>query len=1400
MSTRSANDLTVVELREKLKELGLSYAGNKSELVARLNESDPSGTWEEVVTATGSAEEVTGAMSSKENVSAMREELDSLRLEIERLRVQVRPPVYAADARVEADPRLAQPRVNMSAIAELLATFDGTTGNYETWEKQLRLLKRTYRVDDEHMKILVSMRLKGRALEWLHSKPELIEVSVEALLYELRAMFDHRPSKVSLRKKFEERVWKKGETFGEYVHQKIILGNLVPVDEEEVVEYIIDGIPDRILRDQARVSGLRTKTELLEAFERITLWERKHTGASGGEEKTHRQKGDKINGDGKSGQRKTSPGEKKKNCFNCGLPDHFSQDCPTKESGPKCFKCGKRGHIAVKCTEERAEVKESCAAMQVTQTKCNKDVVVNGRKVVALVDTGSDLCLMRADQYAEIGSPTLECKETRFRGVGSHESVAFGEFRAEIIVDENTYFILIRVVPSHVITRKFIIGTDFLNTVDLRVRNGNISITPVEETVADARELPEIFQVEVREEFNEIDLTHVPNSEHRSILENIISSYHPCKTKETDVKMKIILKNEEPVYQRARRLSPSEKEKVNSHINEWVQNGIVQPSLSDYASPVVLTGKKDGSTRLCIDYRQLNKKIVRDRYPLPLIEDQLDLLQTAKCFSTLDLKNGFFHVPVEKESRKYTAFIVPDGHYEFRKVPFGLCNSPSIFQRFINVTFKDVIRDKIVLTYLDDLIIPSEDEDTGIKRLEIVLKIAREAGLIINWKKCCFLQKKVEFLGHVVEDGRVYPSTRKIEAVRKFPEPTNVKQVQSFLGLSGYFRKFIPKYSIIARPLSDLLKSNVKFCFEENEKEAFIRLKNILCDKPVLRLYRVNAITELHTDASMEGYGMILLQKDNESNLFHPVYYSSGKTTPAERRYTSYELEVLAIVKALARFRVYLLGISFRIVTDCRAFTLTMHKKDLCVRVARWALLLEEFDYSIEHRPGKSMLHVDALSRNPLPVCMSIDERDTLAMKFKRAQQDDNDVRKIFEAVKEGNIDSYIIKNGLLFKKHNEDILLVVPKTMSTQIIKQAHERGHFAVAKTEAIVMKDYWMSNIKSKVEKVVRNCVACILAERKQGKQEGYLNAIEKGDLPLDTYHIDHLGPLPTTRKSYKHIFVVIDAFTKFVWLYATKTTNAMEVVTKLSKQSTIFGNPRRIISDRGAAFTSKEFEDFCVTEKIEHVLTTTGVPRANGQVERVNRVLIPLLTKLSDPKREVWFKFLDTAQLYLNCTPHRSIGTTPFHLLFGAHARVRDDPQIRELLEKEWVNDFQNTRTELRTQAKDCIAKIQRENRASFNRKRKAATKYSEDDLVAIKRTQLGPGLKLANKYLGPYSVIKVLRNDRYIVQRVGEHEGPLKTSTSADHMKPWTDNISDDSDDECEEEDIRGRMSMQNGRV
>ncbi|GFU09303.1 retrovirus-related Pol polyprotein from transposon 17.6 [Trichonephila clavipes] len=637
----------------------------------------------------------------------------------------------------------------------------------------------------------------------------------------------------------------------------------------------------------------------------------------------------------------------------------------------------------------------------------------------------------------------------------------------------------------------------------------------------------------------ELDLRHVENRQIKKELEKLIQDYKPEKTASTDVTMRIILKDEEPVCQHPRRLAFTERQEVNKQIEEWLNEGIIRPSSAEYASPIVMVKKKDGSSRMCIDYRKLNQKLVKDKFPLPIIEDVLDTLQEAKVYSTLDLRNGFFHVDVDEDCRNYTSFVVPDGQFEFNKVPFRLSTSPGVFQCYVSSIFRDLTRKGIVISYLDDLVIPAKNEQEG----------------------------------HIVESGTIKPSPTKTLAVRKFPEPTTIKQVQSFLGLTGYFRKYIKDYSKIAKPLSDLTRKENLFVFGIQQKEAFEKLKKIMSEGPILNLYKYGRKTELHTDACKQGYGAILLQEAEDGKL-HPVYYMSKKTNTAEEKYDSYELEVLAIINALKKFRVYLLGQHFKIVTDCSAFQKTMQKKELITRIARWALQLEEFDYEIEHRAGSRMKHIDALSRYPvMMVC-----NDTLTSKLKNAQEEDDNIQTLKSLLEKQESEEFFERNGILYKYLNGRELIVTPKAMQAELIKLIHEN-------------------------------------ANKKTGKKEGFLNPISKESIPLSTYHVDFIGPLPSTNKSYQHIFTVVDAFTKFTWLYPVKTVSAESALEKLKQQQKTFGNPIRIISDRGSAFTSKLFNDYCDEENIQHLQIATGVPRGNGQVERIHRTLIPVLIKLS-----------------------------------------------------------------------------------------------------------------------------------------------------------------------------------------
>ncbi|GFX70675.1 retrovirus-related Pol polyprotein from transposon 297 [Trichonephila clavipes] len=316
----------------------------------------------------------------------------------------------------------------------------------------------------------------------------------------------------------------------------------------------------------------------------------------------------------------------------------------------------------------------------------------------------------------------------------------------------------------------------------------------------------------------------------------------------------IALTDDEPIFHKPRRLPFAERDIVDAQVDEWVKNGIVEPCSSPYASQVVVVKKKDGS------------------------------------------KNGFFHVAVNERSRKFTSFVTHNGQYQFRRMPFGLSTCPSTFMRYINATFRHLISKSIVLPYMDDVVIPAANESQALEYLKIVLEVACDYGLEINFKKCQFLHNTIEFLGHIIENGRLFPSPSKTKAVINYPDLKNIKDVRRFLGLTGYFRKFLPSYSTIAKPLSDLLRKDSPFQFYAEQQTAFQKLKYLLTQQPVLSIFNQNSpTTEIHTDASIDGLGAVLLQKSIHDNQFHPVFYMSKKTSDHERKYTSFELEVLAV-------------------------------------------------------------------------------------------------------------------------------------------------------------------------------------------------------------------------------------------------------------------------------------------------------------------------------------------------------------------------------------------------------------------------------------------------------------------------------------------------------------------------
>ncbi|UYV61801.1 hypothetical protein LAZ67_1006658, partial [Cordylochernes scorpioides] len=453
-------------------------------------------------------------------------------------------------------------------------------------------------------------------------------------------------------------------------------------------------------------------------------------------------------------------------------------------------------------------------------------------------------------------------------------------------------------------------------------------------------------------------------------------------------------------------------ETEHKEVDTMLERKVIQPSESPWSAPVVLVKKKDGTWRFCVDFRRLNHITKKDVYPLPRIDDVLDHLSSARYYSTMNLKTGYWQVEVDERDREKTAFVTPDGLYEFMVMPFGLCNAPATFERMMDNVLMG-LKWNICLCYLDDIVVYSDTFEEHLERLSKVLSCLQQAGLTINPDKCLFGSTRIKILGHVVDKDGIQPDSEKVEAIKKFPVPKSVCDIQSYLGLCSYYRRFIKNFSKIAAPLQILLKKDQKFIWTQEQKDSFESLKKALMQKPVLGHFKESAITKLHTDASSYGLGAVLVQiQENQEN---PIAYASRTLSKAEKNYSTTERECLAVIWAIGKFRPYLYGSPFEVVSDHHSLCWLAGLKDPSGRLARWALKLQDFDATITYKSGVKHKDADCLSRYPLPESPAL-----TSLTLVREQQNlDPDITKISNALNQGEgAERFEMKNGLLYKRN----------------------------------------------------------------------------------------------------------------------------------------------------------------------------------------------------------------------------------------------------------------------------------------------------------------------------------------------------------------------------------------------
>lgn len=841
---------------------------------------------------------------------------------------------------------------------------------------------------------------------------------------------------------------------------------------------------------------------------------------------------------------------------------------------------------------------------------------------------------------------------------------------------------------------------------------------------------------------------------------------------EDDYLVTVALKDTSTYAYAPRRFAWSERLQIRKITDDLLSRGIIKPSVSPYCARVVPVRKRNGSI-LCIDLRPLNDRVIKQKYPFPLIEDHLARLSNKAVFTLLDLKDGFHHIKLHPDHTKYFAFATPDGQFEFTRLPFGYCEAPAEFQKRLIRILQPLLREDKVLVYIDDILIPSKSIEENLITLREVLLLLKHHDLQLNFKKCYFLRKSIEYLGYMLSPMGISISPRHTEAVRKFPQPTKVVEIQRFLGLANYFRKFIKDYALKARPLQNLLHKTVKFDFNKECILAFETLKRELTSHPVLRLYNPLANTELHTDASTLALAAILLQKQ-DTGQWAPIAFYSQATNTAEQKFHSFELEMLAIVKSIERFHIYLYGLEFTVITDCHALVYAINKAHLNPRIARWILRLQSYQFKVSHRNGTKMAHVDALSR-----FVAIIDAMPLEKELEYRQLKDDNLKQIAESLENEENDKFELLNGLVYRKCKDKPHFVIPESMIHNVLRIYHDNmAHCGIEKTVQGISENYWFPSMRKKVQNYIENCLTCLLSNSSINSREGEMQITDVSTYPFHIVHVDHFAPMLGSRKHFKHILLAIDAFTRYTFLFAVKSTCSKETIKHLTCLFQNFGNPQILVSDRGTAFTSQEFKEFLNSRNIRHRLIAVAAPWANGLIERVNRFLKSSLKKILEDTED-WSTKIETVQYVINNTYHSSIKSSPSKLLMGYDQRNHTDTKLVKFLNShaKLVLDCVESRESSRNLAIDATNKIKEYNKLYYDKRHTKPTRYKQGDYVLIRDTITKPGeeKKFKPSYKGSYLVSKTLNKNRYVITDIpgfNVTQRPYNSILSSDRLKSW----------------------------
>jgi len=967
--------------------------------------------------------------------------------------------------------------------------------------------------------------------------------------------------------------------------------------------------------------------------------------------------------DGSSGRQGGEPGQQKRLCFRCARAGHVASDpvCPAVKQ--ICRSCGKIGHFSIACKSKVGQVRAVACDPVTSHSEHNeseynifateglsatcRDVVIDGKTVNCLVDTGAQVNVLPKSKLNIINSQNIQPAKVILKAWGNYPLTVLGAVTCSV-------------------GYKGRVVSDTFYVVDVDGKHAEVKPLLTYEL---SKELGLIAELAA----TSVDIK-------RNCLDEMLKKHERVFTQEGRVKefsYKIHVREDAvPYAPAARRIPPALLEPVKVELEKMIKQDIIEEVTgpSEWCAPTVIAYKRGKALRICADLRKLNESVIRHPIQMPTLNELSAKVKGSSVFSVLDCQNSYWQVPIDKESQHLLTFSTPVGRFRYKRLCFGLSSAPEIYQRMMS----DILRDLDgVVNYIDDILIFGSTQAEHDARLEQVLAKLEAKGIRLNKDKCIMSCTEIDFLGHRWTGEGVSPLPEKLDAIRDMPRPETTGSLRSFLGLAVYVAShFVPHFSALTQPLW-AAASGDKLQWTEPLMLAYEKLKKEISECRTRAHFDPEKKIVIQTDACNLGLGAVLLQEGV------PVVYVSRTLTDVEKRYSQIELEFLGLVFALNKLKLYVLGAEVDIQTDHLPILGLLRKPidQLSNRLQRWVIGIQHYQFKITHIPGKSNVLADCLSRNAIPnsemseeervpevtICFVVNSQPVDVKSVARATAEDTELEEVLDAVELGwrdhnsrKLSYYQFRHELSIKRSNDYRILlkgdcvVIPRTLRAEVLRQCHE-GHMGMTKMKAYLRTYAFWPGMSKDIEEFCHKCVACTMHQN-VGDRAPMETVAEKESEPWTRIAIDMTGP------SYvldgKILLTVIDLYSRFPEVMVLKNGNSREIIEHLQTLFARYGMPRYLISDNGANFCSVEFENFLKQCNTTHVRSSVYFPSSNGVIERFHSTLKGRLKKIRTEHPQVPLDLaITTVLLEIRSTPNETSGKTPFYLLFGHGMRTR-----------------------------------------------------------------------------------------------------------------------------------------------